>query len=328
MNKHIRTMRLGMIAAALAATLPIPTLAQQSAPWPSRVITIVSPYNPGGTNDIPARILAEGFQRIFGQSVIVKNVPGAGGLIGSQEVLKAAPDGYTLLLSNIAGMIVQPVVKTPAPYDPLKDFTPIAKVSDAYAFVGTSADLPVKNVGELIAHAKKEPGKLNYSTAGSGSFGNFIGEYFKLLTGTDIVHIPAKGSAAALLEMKAGRIQLMFDPLVLPQSSDGRIKVLAVVNKTRLPHAPQIPTVREAGGPEMDMPAWYGLFGPAQMPRDIVAKLEAAINTVLSDPETRQKLLTAGLTANVETGSQFRSKLESELKLYREVKEKAKMTVE
>lgn len=328
MNKNFHALRRGLVVAAFAFALPLPSLAQESAPWPNRVVTIVSPYNPGGTNDIPARILADGFQRIFGQSFIVKNVNGAAGVVGSNQVMAAAPDGYTLLLSNNAGMVVQPVVKSPPPYAPLTNFTPIAKVTDVYAFVGVSGDLPVNNVGELIALAKQQPGKLNYSSAGSGSFGNFLGEHFKLLTGTDILHIPGKGSAAAVMEMKAGRIQLMFDPLVVPQATDGRIKVLAVLSNARLPNMPLVPTVHEAGGPEMGITGWYALFGPAGMPVDIVAKLEAATQRVLKDPETRKKLLDLGLTPNVQTGAQFRHAIASDLKLYKAVKEQAKLMVE
>jgi len=310
------------------AVLPVVAFADPDTAWPTRPVTIVSPYNPGGTNDVQARLLADAFQRILGQPFIVKNVNGAAGAIGGEQVMNARPDGYTLLLTNIGAMVVQPVVMSPPPYDPVRNFTAVAKVSDTYAFVGVSADLPVKNVAELVALAKREPGKLNYTSAGSGSFGNFIGEYFKLLTGTDIMHIPSRSSSAAITEIKGGRVQLMFDPLVLPQASDGRVKVLAVVSKTRLPIAPQVPTVKEAGGPELGVTAWYGLFGPADMPRDIVAKLEDATRKAMADPGIRSKMTAAGLVANVQTGDAFRSLIESDLKVFNEVKTKAKLSVE
>lgn len=300
----------------------------QSDNWPSKAVTIVSPYNPGGTNDVPARIFAEGFQRIFGQSFIVKNVPGAAGIVGSNAVMNATPDGYTLLSTNSGAMIVQSIVKTPSPYDPLRNFTPIVKFVDASTFIGVNGDLPVKNVGELIALAKREPGKLNYSSSGSGSFGNFLGEYFKLMTGTDIVHIPGKGSAAAVMEMKAGRVQLMFDPIVLPQSSDGRVKVLATTGSERVEGQPNIPTVKEAGGPEMAIDAWFGLFGPANLPREVVAKLEAASKKVMEDPETRKKFLNLGLIPKVQGSAPFRAQVESDIRLYTDVKTRAKLVVE
>jgi tripartite-type tricarboxylate transporter receptor subunit TctC len=315
-------------AALAIAAMPLAAPAESGTAWPTRPVTIVSPYNPGGTNDIQTRLLADAFQRIFGQPFIVKNVNGAAGAIGGEQVMNARPDGYTLLLTNIGAMIVQPVVMSPPPYDPVKNFTPIAKVSDTYAFVGVSADMPVKNVGELVALAKREPGKLNYTSAGSGSFGNFIGEYFKLLTGTDIAHIPARSSSSAITEIKAGRVQVMFDPLVLPQSTDGRVKVLAVVSKTRLPIAPQVPTVSEAGGPELGVTAWYGLFGPPNMPRDIVAKLEAGLHKAMADPDMKSKMVAAGLAPNVQTGEAFRNVIESDLKVFTEVKVRAKLSVE
>lgn len=298
---------------------------QAQTTWPNRPVTIVSPYNPGGTNDVPARILADEFQKIFGQPFIVKNVPGAAGIIGTQQVMNSPADGYTLLLSNSGAMLVQPVIKTPRPYDPLINFTPIATIAEAYAFIGVSGELPVKNVSDLIALAKKQPGQLNYSSAGIGSAGHFIGEHFKTLTSTDILHVPGKGSAAAVMEMKAGRIQLMFDPLVVPQASDGRIKVLAVLSKSRLSHLPEIPTVKEAGGPEMDRPGWFGLFGPANLPQNVLSQLENAFDKVVADPEVRKKLQQASLIPAVQKGPAFRANLKENLTLHEEIKRRSNL---
>jgi tripartite-type tricarboxylate transporter receptor subunit TctC len=325
-NLSRRRMAISLFAAATLTTGFSATA--QSNDWPSKPVTVISPYNPGGTNDVPIRIFAEHFQRIFGQPFIVKNVPGAAAILGSVEAMKAPADGYTLLATNNGGMIVQSVVKQPAPYHPLRSFTPIVKFVDAVAFIGVSGDLPVNSVGELITLAKREPGKLNYSSAGSGSMGNFLGEYFKLLAGTEIVHIPGKGSAAAILETKAGRIQVMFDPLVLPQSSDGRIKTLAVVAGKRLESQPQVPTVKEAGGPEMDVKGWFGLMGPANLPREIVAKIEAATRKVAEDPEIRKKLLTAGLLLDLEDSTAFRERIERDVQLFTRIKNEAKLVVE
>lgn len=316
------------LAGAAFALMSASSLGQGALAWPNRAVTIVSPYNPGGTNDVPARILADGYQRIFGQSFIVKNVPGAAGIVGSAQVMAAPADGYTLLSTNNGAMVVQAVLKNPPPYDPVKSFTPIAKAVDAYAFVGVSGDLPAKSVGELVALAKQSPGQLNFSSAGIGSYGHFLGEYFKLLTGTDIVHVPGKGSAAAVMEMKAGRIQVMFDPLVLPQAADGRIRVLAVVGKARLPNLPQIPTMKEAGGPDIGLTGWFGLFGPANLPQEVVTRLEAATEKVLADPDTRKKLQDLGIPVNLVTGQQFRARVEEDYKLLSDVKTRARMSIE
>jgi tripartite-type tricarboxylate transporter receptor subunit TctC len=225
-------------------------------------------------------------------------------------------------------MVVQAAAKTPPPYHPLKDFTPIVQFVQGAIFIGVNADLPVKDVGELIALARKEPGKLTYSSAGSGSFGNLMGEYFKMLTGTDILHVPGKGSASAALEMKAGRINLMFDPIVLPQSTDGRIRVLAVAGRERTQSVPNIPTVREAGGPDMDLQGWFGLFGPAGLPAEVVSKLEQASRTVIADPEIQKKFLALGISPVMLDTASFRTRIETDYKLITEIITRAKLTID
>jgi tripartite-type tricarboxylate transporter receptor subunit TctC len=309
------------------AAWPASSRAQAGA-WPSKPVTLVSPYNPGGTNDVPARLFGDGFEKLLGQRFIIRNQPGAAAIVGSKAVMAAPPDGYTLLSTNIGGMVVQAAAKNPAPYHPLKDFTPIVQFVQGAIFIGVNAELPVKDVGELIAMAKKEPGKLTYSSAGSGSFGNLMGEYFKMLTGTDILHVPGKGSASAALEMKAGRINLMFDPIVLPQSTDGRIRVLAVAGRERTTSVPNIPTVREAGGPDMDLQGWFGLFGPAGLPAEVVGKLEQASRTVIADPEIQKKFLALGISPVMLDTAAFRARIETDYRLITEIITKAKLTID
>ena len=307
----------------LAALLPA-----HAQSWPTRQVTIISPYAPGGTNDVVARLLAERLQKAFGQPFVVDNKPGAAGILGATLVMRAAPDGYTLLSGNNGALVVQAVVKTPSPYDPATAFTSIVKIADAPNYVGISADLPVNTVGELIALAKKEPGKLNYSSAGSGSFGNFMGEYFKLLTGTDIVHIPAKSSGPALTEMMSGRIQMMIDPLVLSQRNGGRVKVLATTNSARVDTYSDIPTIKESGGPEINIVGWFGLVGPANLPKDIVDKIEGVARTMMADPEARKTLTAAGLLPSLLTGAAFTTLVRDDVKRYTDVKVRANMVVE
>ena len=314
-----------LVTAVLGLGAIAPTQAQS---WPTRTVTIISPYSPGGTNDVVARLFADRLGKALGQSFVVENKPGAAGILGATLVANAAPDGYTLLAGNNGSMVVQSVVKTPSPYNPATAFTPLAKLADAPNYIGISADLPVNSVGELIALAKKEPGKLNYSSAGSGSFGNFMGEYLKLLTGTDIVHIPAKSSGPALTELMAGRIQLMIDPLVLSQRSGGRVKVLATTQNTRIDAFPDIPTIKESGGPELEITGWFGLVGPAKLPKDIVDKIEAVSRTLAADPEARKMLSASGLVTNLLTGAQFGALIRDDMQRYTDVKTRAKMVVE
>jgi tripartite-type tricarboxylate transporter receptor subunit TctC len=330
----MKLLRRRLVAAGLplsaAATLggwPRINIAQ-TGPWPSKPVTLVSPYNPGGTNDVPARLFGDGFEKLLGQRFIIRNQPGAAAIVGSKAVMAAPADGYTLLSTNIGGMVVQAAAKNPPPYHPLKDFTPVVQFVQGAIFIGVNAELPVKDVGELIALARKEPGKLTYSSAGSGSFGNLMGEYFKMLTGTDILHVPGKGSASAALEMKAGRINLMFDPIVLPQSTDGRIRVLAVAGRERTASVPNVPTVREAGGPDMDLQGWFGLFGPAGLPSDVVTKLEQASRTVIADPETQKKFLALGISPVMLDTAAFRARIDADYKLITEIITRAKLTID
>ena len=324
----IRRQMIGAAAGAAGlSTLPRAAWAQTTG-WPSKPVTLVSPYNPGGTNDVPARLFGDGFEKLLGQRFIIRNQPGAAAIVGSKAVMAAAPDGYTLLSTNIGGMVVQAAAKNPAPYHPLKDFTPIVQFVQGAIFIGVNSELPVRDVGELIALAKKEPGKLTYSSAGSGSFGNLMGEYFKMLTGTDILHVPGKGSASAALEMKAGRINLMFDPIVLPQSTDGRIRVLAVAGRERTASVPNIPTVREAGGPDMDLQGWFGLFGPAGLPVEVVSKLEQASRTVIADPDIQKKFLALGISPVMLDTAAFRARIDADYKLITEIITKAKLTID
>jgi tripartite-type tricarboxylate transporter receptor subunit TctC len=305
------------------AMLPLANRAEGNAPWPRRPVTIVVPYDYGSTTEIPARVLTQGLEKMFGQPFLVKNVAGAAGAIGSQQVKNARADGYTLLVTNTSAMSVLPVVRMPSPYDPVRDFSPIARLANAYMFVSVSSTIPVRNVAELITFAKQRPGELNYGTTGAGGLANFAGEYFNILAGTRIVQVPSRSGDQAMVEMIAGRTQMMMDPTILRHRSDDRVRLLAVVNKTRLPNLPDVPTVRESGGPEMQFNIWYGLFGPAGMPADISTRLHAAAEKVLSTPEAREALLNVGFVASVAQGSVLRREIESDLGLLQEIKKKA-----
>ena len=324
---HAKLNRRQVVASAAASLLGAPAAHAQDA-WPNRSVTIVSPYPPGGTNDTVGRMVAEHLTRTLGQSFVVDNRPGAAGVVGSSSVMRAKPDGYTLLSANNGALIVQATVKTPSPYDPSNQFTPIMKFVDAGQFIGVNADLPVKTVGELIALAKREPGKLNYSSAGIGSFGQFCGEYFKLLAGVDMVHIPSKGSAAAITELISGRIQVMIDPLVLSQVQSGRVRVLSTLNRERFPSYPQFPTIKESGGPEINITGWFGLLGPAGLPQDIVRKIESACRNLVNEPDNARQLLTAGVRPSVLDSGPFAALVASDLKLYADIKTRARMEVE
>ena len=322
-----RLRRRTLLAAAAGAPLLVTTTSRAQEAWPSRPVTIVSPYNPGGTNDVVARLLADRLQKALGQSFVVENRAGAAGVIGAQSVLRAKPDGYTLLSGNNGVLVIQSAARDPSPFDSAAQFTPIVKVADAPQFIAVNAAQPVRTVGELIALAKKQPGKLNYSSSGVGSYGHFIAEYFKLLTGTDMLHVPGKGSAAALTEMMAGRIDLMIDPIVLTQASDSRIRVLATLHSRRVDTHPQLPTIVESGGPAVDLTGWFGLVGPAGLPPEIVAKLAAVGESLAKDTEAAQAFANSGLVIAPLAGKAFADLIRADLKKVAEIRSRANITL-
>lgn len=315
-------------AYGLVTVLALPAAAFAQA-WPSKPITLVSPYPPGGTNDVVGRLVAEKVAADLGTTIVVENKPGAAGIVGSKFVAAAAPDGYTLLTANNGSHVIQPVIAKNAPYDALKDFTPIASVVAAYAFLGIPSSLPPKTLKEFIDFAKAQPGKLNYGSAGSGSFGNFAGEFFKLVTGTDIVHIPGRGSGQALTDMIGGSTHLMLDPIVLQQVGSGRVRALAVTAPARLPNQPDIPTVAEAGVPDLVLAGWFGWFGPASLPKDITDRVAASMQKAVADPTVRERLLAAGVVPNFNGPAAFVDQIRKDTALYADIRKRANIaTVE
>ncbi len=310
------------IAMAIAAVALVATDGTAQS-WPSRLVTIVVPYPPGGANDVVARQFAERLTAALGQSFIIDNRAGAGGIVGSASVAKSAPDGYALLVGNNGTHVIQPLVSATARYDPQKDFTAIAKLVDAYQFLGVNADLPVRNVADLIALAKREPGKLNYGSAGSGSFGNFAGEMLRLYAGIDIVHIPYRGSGQAVADLAAGRVQFMLDPAVLSQAKGGRVRVIATTGPHRFEGLPDVPTMKETGLPEFELVGWFGLFGPAGLPRDIATRLASAVATIAADPDMQKRMLAAGVVMSATTPEAFEAILKRDLQRYGEIKKRA-----
>jgi tripartite-type tricarboxylate transporter receptor subunit TctC len=291
--------------------------------WPNQRITLVVPYPPGASSDLVGRVMAQAIGAATGQTVTVDNRPGAGGTIGSYYAAKAAPDGYTLLLGNNATHVIEPLVSRTVRYDPVRDFTPIALVADADEFLGVNADLPVHNLGELIALAKSAPGKLNYGSAGVGSFGQFAGELLKLQAGIDVVHVPYRGSQAAVTDLTAGRIQLMLDPTVVTQRDGGHIRLLASSGAERFPGTPDVPTMMESGLPDYRLTGWFALFAQKGLPPDVATKLSGIIDGALGDAKLRSLLINAGLTPRGLPAAALATRLQADLKLYATIKERA-----
>jgi tripartite-type tricarboxylate transporter receptor subunit TctC len=265
--------------------------------WPSRPVRVLVPLGAGGFADVPARMLAPALSKELGGTFFVENKPGAGSTIGANEIAKSAPDGYNLLFSATPHVISAHVYKKRLQYDALKDFTPIARVAAGPYVLAVHPSLPAKSVKELIALAKKEPGKIDYASSGNGSAQHLVGAMFATMAGIELNHVPYKGSNQAMQDVLAGRVKVTFAgvPNVINQVRGGKLRALGVTGDKRWPDMPDVPTIAEAGVPGYEASLWLALFGPAGMPEPIVDRLAGAIEKALHDPDTVQKLRTAGI---------------------------------
>jgi tripartite-type tricarboxylate transporter receptor subunit TctC len=301
-------MRRGALLAIAISALAMISGAQAQQ-YPTRPITIISPYPPGGTNDIVGRLFADKMAAKLGQPIVIENRPGAAGIVGSLAVSRAEPDGYTLLIANNGALVVQPLVSAQAKYDVLKSFTPIAQLAVSYPYLAVNANVPVKSLKELVDYAKTMPGKLNFGSAGTGSFGQFCIEMLQLQAGIKMLHVPYRGSAAAATDLAGGQIQVMFDPVVLGQKASGRVRVLAMTGPKRSARYPDVPTTKEAGFPDLDPIGWFGFFGPPGMPKEIVNKIADAVAEVAKDPDVAARLEAAGVDLGYLPPDQFAAML-------------------
>jgi len=288
MNRFVRCLSVAALSLGLG-------FAHAADPFPSKPIRIISPFSAGGTNDLLARlsgtILSE-----MGQSVTVENRLGAGGVIGSNVVATAAPDGHTLLLGSISTHSIGPTVYSKLPYNIKTAFTPISIVADVPLLLVVHPSVPAKNLQELLALLRKEPGKLNYATSGAGTIPHMTAELFKTMAKVDAVHVPYKGDSLAMTDLVAGQVQMMFAnmPSAINFVRQGQLRAIAVGGKTRSPAMPDVPTVNEAGVPGFDVTGWYALFGPGNMPADVAAKLNAQIAKGVRQPDVQARIRAQG----------------------------------
>lgn len=295
----------------------VPTAAQS---FPPGQIKIVVPFPAGGTTDILARFIAQYLGEKLGVTTIVENRAGASGTIGSEMVSKSPADGSVLLLTATHHVINASLYRK-LPYDTQKDFSPIAVIATAPNALVVGKDFPAKNVGELVAMAKKEPGKLSFGSSGIGGANHLSGELFKQMAGIDILHIPYKGAAPAMNDLLGGHIPIMFDtlPTVLPAAAAGSIRVLAVTSKERAASLPDAPTLDESGVKGFEATAWFGLYMPAANGNEAYTKLVAAMKEILSAPATREKFATQGVEPGKLVGAEFSAFVDTEIQKWGEV---------
>lgn len=275
--------------------------------WPSRPIKLVVPFPPGGAADISARVFADKLGEALNQTVVIENKAGAGTAIAAEAVAKADPDGYTLSLAPAGQLTILPHINTKVQFDPFKSFTPVSILTSVPYVLAASPDAPVSNVKELIAAAKREPGKFTYSSCGPGTLCHLSGELFKSLTETDLLHVPFKGSAPAVNALLGNQVNLSFDTLTVlaPQIRDGKVKGLLVTSRERSPQLPNVPTAAEAGVKDFVVDSWFGLVVPAGTPDAIVDRLNAEVVRIGALPEVKERLEAQGLSVTTSTREAF-----------------------
>jgi tripartite-type tricarboxylate transporter receptor subunit TctC len=300
-----------LVAISLAAACASAALAQG---FPSKPIRIVVGFPPGGVNDTLARVVATKMTELMGSSVIIENRPGAGGNVASAFVAKAAPDGYTVLSGSTSAVAVAANMYRSLPFDPLKDFQPVTRIADVPAVLIAGPAESAGTLDELIAAAKAQPGKMNYGSGGNGTIQHITGELFKLRAGVDVVHVPFKGGAPALVELVAGRLSYIFEPLptALPNIQSRKVKPIAVTRKTRLAALPQVPTMAETGLPDFEMTIWIGFLAPSGVPRDIINRLNMEMVRAIRSPDVLERIAAQGVEPLADSVEEFRTVMAAE----------------
>jgi tripartite-type tricarboxylate transporter receptor subunit TctC len=282
-----------MAAFAVGAAASGPAHAQS---YPQRAVSLVVPFPPGAATDAFARVTADRMSKGLGQQMVVINRDGAAGIIGTEFVARAAPDGYTLVWGTSSGLAIMPALGRKLPFDPLRDFAPVSLGAKLAYVLVVHPSLPVKTVKELIAFSKARPGKLNYASAGVGGAPHLSAELFKTMAGIDVVHVPYRGTALFMTDLVAGQVEMGFASPVstLPFTGNGRLRALAVTTSMRVDAYPDLPTMAEAGLPGYELTQWYAMLAPAKTPPEIIATLNAAMRKALDDPEVRRRITSEG----------------------------------
>ena len=325
--KHVHTLTRRHLVVALAVAVSGGSAIAQA--WPSKAISLVVPFPPGGTTDVLARSLAEKLSQSLGQTVIVENKPGAGATIGADYVVKSKPDGYTLLIGAVHHTIASSIYKT-LPYDFQKDLAPITTIALVPNVLVVNASTPVKTVADLVKLAKTEPGKLSYGSNGNGTAQHLIGTQFQNLTGTEIIHIPYKGSGPLANDLIGGQITMSFDTItpVLPHIKAGKLRPLAVTTAKRSAALPDVPTLEEAGLKGFDIGTWFGALAPAATPKDIVARLNTEMVKVIQSPQFRKRMDEIGAEPIGNSADQMASQIKSETEKFAKLVKDAKVVME
>jgi len=315
---------------ALAATVANTAMAQGTGNYPDKPLRLIVPFPPGGGNDILARTVGQRLVEVLGQQVVVDNRGGAGGAIGATLAANAPPDGYTLFLGSVGNLAQTPALKDNLSYNPVRDFAPVSLVATSSFILAVNPGVAAKSVRELIALAKASPGKLNYASAGTGSSLHMAGELFKYATGTDMLHVPYKGTGPAMIDLIGGRVQLIFStmPPALPHIKAGRLRALGVTTAKRAAAAPEVPTIAESGVKGFNVFNWQGILLPAKTPAAIVRKLNRDVLATLKLPGMPEALAARGLESAGSTPGAFGALIKAEIAKYTQVVKAAGIRVD
>ncbi|MBI4191024.1 MAG: tripartite tricarboxylate transporter substrate binding protein [Betaproteobacteria bacterium] len=298
--------------------------------YPSKAIRVIIPFSPGSGLDVLGRLLTPKLHEATRQPVIAENRAGGAGRIGHEAVAKAAPDGYTLLLTAVGPLIHTPILYPQTPFDPLKDFAAISLFVTGPLVIVVHPSIPVKNVKELVDFAKKRPGQLNFGSTGVGSVNHLLGEMLNLLTGTKIVHVPYKGGADALTELLGGQVEMVMTGVspVIPHAKAGKLRVIVTTGRQRMPNMPEVPTMAESGLPEAEIVIWYGAVAPAATPKHIIGRLNREIVKVMNLPDLRERYAQQSVVPETNSPEQFAQLIRDEYARWTKVIRTARIKLE
>jgi tripartite-type tricarboxylate transporter receptor subunit TctC len=314
----------------VALSLLIATGVAMAQSYPNKIVKLQVPFAPGGTTDLVARIIADPLGKALGQSVIVDNKAGGGGLLGATETARAEPDGYSLGVATVSTTATNPAINPKTPYNPLTDFTPIVNIAATPNVIAVHPNFPGKDYKSFLAEVKSKPGKYSFASSGTGGIGHLQMELFKSITGVFVTHIPYRGAGPALNDAVAGQVDMIFDnlPSALPFIQSKRLIAIAVAAPNRLAVLPDVPTFKELGLEPVNRMAYYGILGPKNLPKEVVDKVNAGVLKALSDPAVKKRIEDTGSIVVGNTPEQFQAQIKAEFEVYKKVVETAKLTLD